>query len=86
MYMLLHANIEWLGITELVNLIILVRVDYSFILLQFEKQVYDIVGSSWRLVTNTQVLAISRAMIHAETPVQRNVLLKVLQAREMITC
>ena len=33
-------------------------------------------------MNSTQVLAISRAMIHAETSEQRNVLLKVLQVRK----
>lgn len=44
---------------------------------QFEKEVYDIVGSSWRLKDNEQVIAISRIMLRAETPSQRVMLLQV---------
>ena len=47
--------------------------------LQFEKEVYDIVGSSWRLRDSEQVIAISRIMLQAETPSQRVMLLQVLQ-------
>jgi len=46
---------------------------------QFEKEVYDIVGSSWRLRDSEQVIAISRIMLQAETPSQRIMLLQVLQ-------
>jgi len=50
---------------------------YFIPLTQFEKEVYDIVGSSWRLKDSDQVIAISRIMLRAETPSQRVMLLQV---------
>ena len=50
--------------------------------LQFEKELYDIVGSSWRLKSNNQVLAFCRLMLQAESPSQRIMLLQVLQATD----
>ena len=49
-------------------------------LTQFEKEIYDIVGSSWRLKDSEQVIAISRIMLRAETPSQRVMLLQVRPA------
>ena len=51
-------------------------------LVQFEKELYDIVGSSWRLKSNNQVLAFCRLMLQAESPTQRVMLLQVLQATD----
>ncbi len=44
---------------------------------QFEKEVYSIVGSSWRLRGSVQVLSLSRIMLQAETTSQRSMLLQV---------
>ncbi|CAI8025463.1 Histone-lysine N-methyltransferase SETD2 [Geodia barretti] len=52
----------------------------------FEKQIYDIVGSSWRLKNTDQVIAISRIMLQAERLEQRVMLLHVLQATEDQSC
>ena len=54
-------------------------VGYLCAFLQFEKQVYDIVGSSWRLRNTDQVISISRIMLQAESVGQRVMLLQVLQ-------
>ena len=53
-------------------------------MLQFEKEIYDIVGSSWRLKSNDQVLAFCRLMLQAESPSQRIMLLQVLQATDSV--
>ena len=54
-------------------------------LTQFEKEVYDIVGSSWRLKDSEQVIAISRIMLRAETPSQRVMLLQVRLAAWLLS-
>ena len=51
---------------------------------QFEKQIYDIVGSSWRLKNTDQVIAISRIMLQAERLEQRVMLLHVLQVHVLL--
>ena len=48
---------------------------------QFEKEIYDLVGPSWRLKTGDQVVAISRTMLQAETISQRVMLLQVRISR-----
>lgn len=53
-------------------------------ILQFEKEIYDIVGSSWRLKRNEQVLAFCRLMLQAESPSQRTMLLQVLQVTDNV--
>lgn len=53
---------------------------------EFEKEIFDIVGSSWKLKDEDQVLSISRTMLQAETPTQRIMLLQVLQATEDVSC
>jgi len=47
------------------------------LLFQFEKEIFAIIGSSWRLKECDQVVAISRTMLQAETPSQRTMLLQV---------
>ncbi|XP_019853842.1 PREDICTED: histone-lysine N-methyltransferase SETD2-like isoform X2 [Amphimedon queenslandica] len=52
----------------------------------FEKEIYDVVGSTWRLKNSDQVLSLSRLMLRAESIKQRRMLLKVLQATKDNAC